>query len=217
MDNVILIGFGDSWAHGSGLDQTTEKPYLTLLAESRNVRHENYAVTSSSAAHMLLQFQTFLNQSYNPENRYLAIFFITAKERSLYFDDTTEESINISPCTPSEGSTYYRYYNDKLGDFELNKTILALQQMCKVYSIQDIWIPGWQQLHLWPAVNFTKFVNNAMPITTLFSADNHFYPLTNLLNSDQRSLYFTKCGHPNQLGHRLIADVLDKHIIDNFQ
>jgi hypothetical protein len=219
MANQILVGFGDSWAQGSGLQLPNEKTYLELAGQSLNLRTENYAVASSSAAHMLIQLREFIDNSFNPENQYHAVFFVTAKERSFYFDDNTKHIVNISPQSTRNNSTvqssgYYQYYNEHLGDFDINRNILALQQMCKVYSIRDHWILGWQQVKLWPTVNHSKFINDGRPITTLFSRDNCFCPLLELVSSIDKNLYFTKCGHPNQHGHQMIADVLVKHIID---
>jgi len=218
MDNTTIIGFGDSWAYGVGLDFSREKNYLSLLGQACNAPVENYSVPSSSVDHMLIQFRNFIDQSYNPENKYQAVFFVTAKERLLYFDDETQQIVNTSPCSADiteQSSGYYRCYNYQLGDFNINRNILAIQQLCKVYNVQDLWIPGWQQLDLWPAANRTKFVNNCQPITTLFSSNSEFYSLIDLMNSNCKYLDVT--GHPNQQGHQTIADVLVKHIIDKTQ
>ena len=165
----------------------------------------------------LFQFHDFLKKSYNPENKYQALFFITAKERAIYFDEDTHQIVNTSPCTVDSAQSigYYQCYTHQLGDFNINRNILAIQQLCKIYNIRDFWIPGWQLLDLWPSVNRTKFFNGGRPITILFSEDGEFYTLTELLNSKNK--YFTKCGHPNQQGHQVIADTLANHIIDKFQ
>jgi hypothetical protein len=218
MDNVTLIGFGDSWAHGVGLNYPKEKNYLTLLGDKYGLPVENYAVPSSSVDHMLIQFRNFIHQSYNPENKYQALFFITAKERLLYFDEDTQQIVNTSPCSADvtdQSVGYYRCYTHQLGDFNINRNILAIQQLCKVYSIRDHWIPGWQHLELWPSVNRTKFINRCSPVTTLFSKDREFNSLLDLMNSNCQFLDHT--GHPNQQGHQLIADALANHIIDQFQ
>jgi len=86
MDNVTLVGFGDSWAHGSGLNVTSEKTYLQLAAEQLNVNFINYAETSSSIPHLVEQLNNFISTEYNVKKNYIAVFFVTARERTFFVD-----------------------------------------------------------------------------------------------------------------------------------
>jgi hypothetical protein len=208
MSNVLL-GFGDSWAAGSELS-VDEKPYLDLLADQLGIPCINYATPSSSIPHLVLQFQQFLETRYFPKHQYHAVFFLTAKERTFAFDHESKDIIHCSPqqaLTDPMAGGYYRVYTDKLGDFNLNTTVLALQRLCSLYNINDHYVLGWQQTKLWPSVDSTKFFRSGeQAITTLFHNQGHL-PLATLLDTKNEYIW-PNHGHPNQHGHQRIAQEL---------
>jgi hypothetical protein len=215
MQSNILVGFGDSWAWGADLDRDTEKTYLELAGQHYNIPCVNFAVPSSSVSHLIMQFQEFIATSYYPKHQYHAVFFLTAKERTFLYQDTGA-IVHCSPQTvslqnfPQEGS-YYQAYDDHLGTFNLNVTLLALQRLCEMYGIHDHYVLGWQDAtmgnSLWTTVDQTKFINNSRAITTLFHDKNETVPLQQLI--DEKNEYLCNSGwHPNQLGHAKIAKKL---------
>jgi hypothetical protein len=213
MQTDVLIGFGDSWAWGSDLDPMTEKNYLELVAEHYNIPFINFATASSSIAHLIIQFQEFIKNTYYPKHQYHAVFFLTAKERTFLYRDQDGSVIHCSPQTaqtqhsPQEGG-YYRAYNEHLGNFNANVVLLALQRLCNLYSINDYYMLGWQDISLWTTVDKTKFINNAQPITSLFHDDPGTISLQQLL--DEKNQFLS--AHPNQLGHEKIANMLVESI-----
>jgi lysophospholipase L1-like esterase len=216
MHNTTLVGFGDSWAHGSGLNFAREKTYLQLAAEQLGADFINYSEPSSSIPHLVLQFQNFICEEYNSEKTYIAVFFLTAYERTFFVDPNTENVIHSSPCKTDfvdQEQCYYRHYTDQYQNFAINTAISALEHLCNFYNIKNCYIPGWQTVNFWPAIDSKKFLfSNQCPVTALFGQTINF---TALMNSN--CLFLDHTGHPNQQGHQIIADALVEHIIDKFR
>lgn len=216
MSADILLGFGDSWTRGADIDRQHEKTYLTLLAEHFGIESINCSYGGSSIPHLVLQLNRFIESQYFSSNRYHAVFFLTAQERTIVYDN--DQTIHISPgggdskdLDGKRGEFYYKHtYNHQLGTFKLNVTVLALQQICLTYGIKDYYLAGWQEIELWQVINRTKFFADGKPITTLFTTDNSFR-LFQLLKDDGNP-YLTHAhghsGHPNQQGHAKIAQAL---------
>ena len=212
----ILVGFGDSWANGDELDRSREKSYMQLLGERFGVHVLNYAVSSSSIGHMLIQFQRFVAESYHPDNRYHAVFFVTAKERGFYYDDADHTIKHMSPTNINsfQEDGFYKYYCEQTGDLNANRDIIGLQGLCKTYGVVDYWMLGWQRLPLWNIVNKGRFfAGGESPITTLFTDDGRIESIFDLVNPAKKNPYiWPNLGHPNQMGHQTIADAMARLI-----
>jgi hypothetical protein len=217
----ILVGFGDSWAHGDELDRPEENSYLALLGKQLGMPVRNFSTSSASIGHMLIQFREFIDEYYNPVNRYHAVFFVTAKERALIMLPNGEMSHiapgNFSPKFSSQEHAYYEFYSDQHGEFDANRTIIALQGMCRMYSVTDYWMLGWQTLPLWSQVDRGRFyLDGEWPVTSLFVKDNLHPDILELVNPINRNPYiWPNSGHPNQLGHQAIADAIEPMIKKN--
>lgn len=204
MNQPVLLGFGDSWAAGHDL-APGEKCYLQLVAQELDIPWHNFAVGSSSVPHMNVQFQHFIDTVYFPRNQYHAVFFLTAHERNFCYDQDTKEIVHLSPGSHPQHA-YYRSYNNELGKFVVNSSILALQRLCHIYGVQDYYVPGWQQVQLWPSVDTTRFWRQGQhAITETFHDQQAFVPLIELLNKPKNPHFGTTHDHPNQLGHERIA------------
>jgi hypothetical protein len=211
MNQPVLIGFGDSWAVGDDLNPG-EKHYLQLAAEQFQIPWINFAVGSSSVPHLIVQFKNFIDTKYFPKNHYHAVFFLTAQERSFYYDQDTKELQHLCPSS-NPTNPYYRNYNRELGNFTLNTTILALQQLCSIYSVQDYYMLGWQTNPLWAEVDHTKiWKSGKFPITQTFHGTDNQHDLSTLHghgpNGQRNECFDRGLFHPNQLGHRRIAQSL---------
>jgi hypothetical protein len=216
MADYTLVGFGDSWAHGSGLDHAQEQTYLEIAAEQLGVNTINCAAASSSIPHLVLQFQQFLTTQYCTNQQYLAVFFITAQERTFFIDPNTLHTIHSSPCKldfNEQEKNYYKHYSDQYQHTVVNTAMCAIEHLCNFYKIPHCYIPGWQTVDFWSSIDTGNFLfNNQYPVTKLFGQTTTF---TDLMNSGCK--YLDPTGHPNQLGHQVIADALVKHIIDKVQ
>ena len=212
MNQPILIGFGDSWAFGDDLNPG-EKTYLELAAEKFQIPWFNFAVGSSSVSHLVIQFQHFINTKYFPKNQYYAVFFLTAQERTFYYDQDTKDIVHIGPSSDPE-NPYYQNYNNELGNFTLNTTILALQQLCSIYNVQDYYMLGWQTNALWTEVDHAKIWRAGNhTITQVFHGTGYQIELATLLGLGTDAPPKNPCfdpglNHPNQLGHEKIAQAL---------
>lgn len=214
MNQSVLVGFGDSWAAGHDLGPG-EKSYIELTAQKLQVPFYNFAVGSSSVPHLVLQFQRFVDTVYFPKNHYHAVFFLTAQERNFCFDQDSKQLIHLSPAsTPTHD--YYKLYNNELGEFVFNSTILCLQRLCSIYNIKDYYMLGWQQNRLWNTVDLEKFWQQGQQtVTQLFYDQAEFRDLVDLLGltgSEKNPHFGPGHDHPNQLGHEKIAQALTEWI-----
>ena len=199
MNNQYLLNFGDSWAHG--YDAGHENSYANIMSKTLDLRLLDFSIPSTCVSRMIVELQNFLQNNYDPNNSYTALFFITAQERQLLFRDNgnpREMQLN------EDGSYYEEYYTNRLGNFSLNTAVITLQTMCAKYNISDHYILGWQYPTLWSAVNMAKFYNhgntNALNIIMNDLTKLNFYEL-DLVDHPG----FIE-RHPSVQGHQLIAN-----------
>ena len=213
-----LVNFGDSWAAGNWLESPEQHAYSRLTANQFGISCLNFAVGSSSVSHLILQFQEFIDTRYHPGHKYHALFFLTARARTFLYDDDTSKIIHCSPHTAGTGrpqeDAYYKTYNNTLGDFNLNVTVLALQRLCSLYNINDYYVFGWETAPLWKSVDASKFyANGDWAIIKEFYSEYEHKSLK-MLTDEKNPCVWTEqhSGHPTKLGHEKIAGALIKII-----
>jgi hypothetical protein len=199
MNNRYILNFGDSWAHG--YDAGYENSYAHIMSKTLNLRLLDFSIPSTSASRMIVELQNFLQNNYDPNNSYTALFFITAQERQLLFrDNGNPRDMHVT----EDGDYYGKYYTNRLGNFSLNTTVITLQTICTKYNINDYYMLGWQYPTLWPEVNTAKFYNhgntNALNIIMNDPTKFNFYEL----DLDNHPGFITR--HPSAQGHQLIAN-----------
>lgn len=197
-DSNYLLNFGDSWANADGVDK--EKGYSHQMACSLRMKWLNYSVSSSSAGRMVLQLQEFLNSEYNPAYNYTALFFITAQERQLLFNDSGKP-FDIYPA--DHGEFYSKFYNHRLGNYSLNTTIITLQSICRRYKIKDHYLLGWQLPRLWNEVDTSKFYDfgRSSAINMFAGPDANLF---DMMTASHPCLISNVNGHPSERGHQVI-------------
>ncbi len=212
MRDKTLVSFGDSWAAGVGL-VPQEIFYARLLATKLDCKLLNYSEPATSVHHMVVAFKQFLEQNYKPDNKYIALFFITAQERQLCFDD------NNKPLEINIGSDFYKnYYKDiytnKLGEFNLNTSLLTLQSLADKYHIDDRYLLGWQYPTLWQEIDLGRFYKEAtVNCVNLLGSYPQLSDVGTVMDLGENiNNFIPGNGHPNSHGHQLIADVLYKWI-----
>lgn len=198
-DTDYILNFGDSWAHGG--DVEADERYCHLLSCSLRKQLKDYSVPSSSAGRMILQLQEFLNNDYDPNNTYTALFFITAQERQLLFDDQGRP-VDFYP--QHDGEYYLKFYNNRLGNFSLNNTLITLQSMCRRYKIKDHYLLGWQLPTLWHEVDITKFYDHGQSNALNMFAGPDAPGLIELMTQSHPCLVSSTNGHPSKEGHQAI-------------
>ena len=202
-----LVNFGDSWAHGVG---TKEYPvrdidlhYAQQLSHLTNRHLIDLSEPSTSISHLILQFQQFIQKYYQANNDYLAVFFITAQERQLVFDDQGVPQ-ELHPSHKWSKSYYRDIYTDPLGEFNLNTVLLALQSMSRHYQIDDRYLLGWQRPNLWPEVNRDRFYSQTQSTAMELLGNTNIIDCRNTVNPN----FIPGDGHPSSEGHTHIAQTL---------
>lgn len=209
MPNNLLATFGDSWAYGIEL-QPNEKPFGQIMAEKLGVDFKNYAWWSTSIEHLVFQLRQFIEE--RPKfDHVTSVFFLTDYSRTLTIEPT--QVIEIDVHDPKFKSYYQTVYSDDLGIFKANVIMLALQHICQQYKINDYYICGWTPIEFTlPGIDKNKIFRQGLNtcadilnIPGLLDVPDCFY--------QQENFYFwPNVCHPNQLGHRHIADTLIKWI-----
>ena len=217
MTKTKLVVFGDSWAIGDELNEN-EKTFVQLAAEKLHLRYANYAHPASSITHLVVQLKDFLKKltdcNENP-NEWIAIFFLTGKERHLSWlnnnwtfhlpngafasggHPTSQEAHELTKL-------YYKYFfSEEQTDLHINTSLITVQSICQQYKIQDHYIAGWQQFNLWPEVDNSKIYKNGQVSCADFFDLNY----SNIADCSNPYIYPNN-SHPNQQGHQLIADQL---------
>lgn len=211
-----LLNFGDSWAAGHYLENAQQQSYSALLAQQLGLELLQFSKGSTSIAHLILQFQTFLDTQYHASNSYLALFFLTSKARTFLYQDKTNNIIHCSPQSVGtqnwQEDSYYKAYTTSLGDFNANTVILALQRLCDIYNIKDYYFFGWETASLWKSIDTSRFYYNGIwPITKEFYSGAEPKTLQNLIDEKNPCVWTPNhSGHPTELGHEKIANALVK-------
>jgi hypothetical protein len=163
-----------------------------------------------------VQLKKFISQHYRQQQIYHAVFFLTAMERDIYFDQNGIAQ-EIVVGNNRFANYYAEIYSDHLAIFKLNTILLSLHQLCVYYGINDHYIFGWQTPELWPEIDRSRFWRNAQASVLDLFMD--IYPtqprnIIHLKNMDH--LWMIKktqtkdssAGHPNQLGHEKISQTV---------
>ena len=202
-----LVNFGDSWANGPGGPHINNPCYAAQLSRITDRQFVDFSRPSTSVSHMILQFQQFIKEYYQPDHDYLALFFVTAKERQLAFDDN-KHARELHPNHPECCSYYRDTYTDQLGEFVTNTIILTLQSLAIHYNIDDRYLLGWQQVSLWPEVDINRFYDRAQTTAMGLLGGNDILECAKNNNPN----FIPQDGHPSVLGHAQIAQALHQWI-----
>ena len=222
-----FIVCGDSWSNGAEL-QENEQTFGSLLAKKLNANLYNLSVDASSIPHLILQLKKAIAQC-DLTKPTKALFFLTSPDRDVIWSDTLPkgtgfklthpppharlEEIFLNPNDTLHQHWYQTYHSDQLANFRCNTSLIVLQSLCRHYNIQDYYVWGWNKFDLWVEVDSSKFYNNAKSrVFDFFTNDKNCYPSLNF-NATCKYIW-PNGGHPNQLGHELIADMLFPWISD---
>jgi len=206
-----LLFFGDSWPHGDEL-KPGEQPFPDLVAKTLGCWRHNYSQSSTSIAHLVPQLRYAITHSAVSDQPYSisdgtcsAVFFLTSPIRDMrvYSVDNVTHYEEINAESPRYTWYYKNWQNSNHDAHKTNVIILALLQLCSLHNIQPYFVWGWDSVDLWPEIDSEIFY----PKTCLHMFD----PLAiNLyeLQCKQDPHIWPNQGHPNQLGHQVIARYL---------
>ena len=198
---TTLINFGDSWATGAYTEPQTR--YSEYIAQRLQIDYLCCAVPSSSVPGLLWQLQKFLAQKRRKRETYVALFFLTAKDRQVLQQNNQliESSVHAHECL----DFYARYYGDQLGDFTWNTSLMAVRYLCQRHRIIDLYLPGWEINQASRDLDLDRFFDqNRTTMMSLFTGDARM----NLTDSIETYPQWFVTGHPNREAHSRLADVL---------
>jgi len=203
-----LVVFGDSWVCGAGIDTPpgvhSSCAFGSQLASLLDInQYTNCGIEGSSNSRSVLQLLKYTSEQSNLKD-HIAIFFITAPERSCVIDSSDRiHDICSGPDTDLVKSYINFFSSVQQLKFECCKNILAMQQICKHYGINDYYIVGWSDITIdFPGINLLKFFSKT-------AAQIIGYDIANGIKGQ----YTTLCNHPNKLGHELIAKELQQWLL----
>lgn len=204
-----LVTFGDSWPAGGEL-KPEEHAFGSILGDLLQVEQfKNYGRGGTSAEHMILQLKRYI-EDHQPIKDTIAIFFITSPSRALYIDDEGHESTIYPSMNDNNNERHHHYFKylhtHPLEHFRLQTTILSLQRMSSENNIRDFYIVGWSKLEFdYPGIDKSKIYREGqINCADLF---NVVGDLEMALKVPNKYIWPKNC-HPNQEGHRLIAETL---------
>ncbi len=206
-DRIKLVTFGDSWPAGAEL-RPNEVPYGKVLAEMLEFDFQNYAEHASSNDCQILQLKTFLQQ--NDPAGTVAVFFITSPTRTLLIDynGKTKKIYPWADISKGEEPYYYfKYFHTPLFEqFRFHITMLSLQRICQVHNIKDFYIVGWSQCNFdFPGIDKSKiFQQGTVNCADLFGVNGEH----EFTRASSNLYVYPNHDHPNQQGHKLIAQTL---------
>lgn len=202
-----LLFFGDSWPYGAELKQN-ELAYGELMAAHLEHTCCNFSQPSTSIPHLLLQLRTAIDQAHSDCT---AVFFLTGVDRDLVWHHGSTQELN--PTNPVDVDWYAKYNSPELTAYRVNTTLIALQTMCAKYKIRDYYVWGWDQVELWPEVNTDRIYKQTVADVFLEgeTVAQGGSKIMHLKNSRNQYIW-PNSGHPNQLGHQRIADLLQEWI-----
>lgn len=208
---VRLVTFGDSWPYGNELS-LGQHPYGEILAGYLGLPFENYSKNAASNEHMVLQLQKYVSDHVAVQDT-LAIFFITSPVRTTLIDHDGSEIFIYPWSDRSRGDhahAWFKYFQTPALDrLRTMMSVLSLQKICQSLQIQDYYIVGWSEIDFdFPGIDKQKIYPSTC--AELFGASpEHEFTMA-------RDNMFVKPNdcHPNQLGHQMIADTLQKWILN---
>ena len=217
-----LLNFGDSWAAGQAIGglYPPEKIYAGVLAKKLNCELIDLSQVSSSVHHMLFQLRKFIDNDYQEDDNYSALFFITAMERQIAINESGK-AIEMHAQNDRDKMYYRLTYTHQLGEWHLNNTLYVLQNLCNKYHIRDTYLLGWQKPTLLPEIVKSRFYKNAEENAMGILGANGKSGLVpgtigNLSEiSDSNENFIPGDGHPSELGHKRIAEALYHWVHDS--
>lgn len=210
-----LITFGDSWPQGGEL-KGTDVPYGNLLHKQMNFdQFFNYGSAGASNEDTILQLIDYLENIHQPENDVTAIFFLTNPARTMHWPrfmswNSADEDRSHWPSDAKDTikEVFLHFHNDNRDSIRSSMSVVTCQQMCLSLGFDDYYFAGWVRYDHWlPGVNTDKIYKAGEETASdWFGATDHNGE--HLLGVQDNQYIKPNFAHPNQLGHKLIAEKL---------
>lgn len=206
-----LMVFGDSWAWGSELGPD-EMPFGQLLAMRMGSAYKNFSECSTSIPHLILQFRDAVEYLGDELPGTLCLFFLSSPHRDLLWDSSKEpKELHINPSHPDDTDVlwYSKIHTNELATYRINTTLLALMNLCAQHKVIDRYVWGWETIELWPEIPRDRFYDlGRSTVLDMFDDIPDAQDINDYASRKNNLYIYPNSGHPNQLGHRLIAEKL---------
>jgi hypothetical protein len=193
-----LTVFGDSWPAGADLQNPNNDAFPALLANKLNLNLVDLSQRGTSIDHAV---RAFLNTDITDS---VVLFCITGYARTMYLD--RDYAFEVHPMDPGMEWYYTKLYSDKLGKLNRIKNCLLVQEICKNKKIPVYFVSNWDQLPDHKLIDKTLWCSKTliqMTGSTPISLDSDVdWSKINRKNMIRYS------NHPNEAGHKLIAEEL---------
>jgi len=230
-----IVGFGDSWMYGDELldpilsqedpeahcswDQNTHyresRCFLGLLGRHYGLPVENFGIPGGSLESTEWTYLWWLDHENNPEES-LVVVFLTESNRASFFNPNHVHYSNDPPWNKFVHSTWVHFGSSVIGpDFtDMIKRYLTLTECPALWDLRYhrtvLLLDSHAARHNIPLVMW----NTLPPIRSMPEASSLKWPdfawtihFRNHPRNQDRSL-IKPGGHPNELGHELIRDML---------
>ena len=223
-----LVTFGDSWTFGSELHAPQLHSWPALVADSLGASLINLGTPASSIGHLVVQLFQFVDQmSLYTDYKIIFMVGLSGRSRYLSYFADLEEFVNITPeavyrtgdikptgqppnnvleLLPYKG-IHYRYVDsEKYSNFIVAQTLLLFQNFTKLNNINSIYFSYFDYPNL---TDYRNIINCDLiyseTITKTLTGTEYVIP------DIRDNIYFqNKLFHPNEQGHRAIANLLLK-------
>ena len=223
MQKKILLALGDSWTVGAELNPdiipmgfNLRVPYVNLLKEQLNFdQFYNYGISGSSLEDLLYQFQKFIATDWNKNDAVTVVVHLTNPWRTAHLPRgvSLDANSNERKHWPFDAKQFIKdfvlhFHTQEHTIMRASASISALQYWCQQYNFNDYYFSGWIKYPTWlPGVNVDKiWANGNETAADWFGALSHNGE--HLINVETNPYIVPNFSHPNQRGHRLIADKL---------
>lgn len=201
---TTLYTFGCSYTYG---DETSEyyidpsKPSSTawpsLLANQLNLDCVNLGVSGSSNDFILKTVCSNLNQV---DKNDTVIVMMTFPDRKLINNYAEDKIVNANPSNKKYNDYYLKYHNEELGILNFIQNFLSLKELLKSYSYY-ITFTTYEPIILFKKYQWARsYVIDKQK--TIKPPNLGFFSLVDV----------SKQKHPDDNGHKIIADTLYKFI-----
>lgn len=234
MSNILLT-FGDSWPAGARLNDKS-LAFPTLISNELGMDLLDLSEPATSIDHAVMAFFKFLENTYDSDNQYTALFCLTDPSRNMAWrpitsvpvrdaiwdHDSTTVELQIGNTFDELSQVYFKnIHSARLELFTYHKNVILLKLLCEKYNIRDFYAHNFYN----PEFEF-RVVNtdNVYPTTLRQILDctpyKEFLPIQTspekIEQAHKAKLMNNKLmlfgGHPSEAGHKRIADVLSDWI-----
>jgi hypothetical protein len=204
-----LLVFGDSYPWGAELQFPHLDAFPVVLSAKLGVELTNLSKQGTSIDQAVLTMVSTLETIGDCAD--LAILFcFTSYSRAMIFEDGADTELHSDNRDLVSLSYYANVYSDQLGQFNFLKSILAVQGVCKKMNIPLYCVANFNDLPSSKLIDTDLFYRKSIlqilgigNITVDSGSDVNFARA--LANSDYIK---PNDGHPNKVGHQLIAEEL---------